>query len=148
MDNKQDFDGIVKEARQEFWNIIIHLLEKDIDINTILSVLTINRWELEELKSAKDDEATKIAIRLAKEAHRLNLTIKDIEKTTGIKRMKFIGFMKEDVRESESVVLNDCKAKEKSNNPKNMRKSTRLPDDFETPLSKENMNLLKMLRRL
>jgi len=148
MTNKKDFDVIIKEARQEFWNIIIHLLEKDIDINTILSVLTINRWELEELKSAKDDEATKIAIRLAKEAHRLNLTVKDIEKTTDINRMKFIGFMKEDVRELDGMELNDCKAKEKSNNPENMRKSTRLPDDYEPPLSKENMNLLKMLRRL
>ncbi|GAA0500637.1 hypothetical protein GCM10008986_29950 [Salinibacillus aidingensis] len=50
MSNKQDFEGITKEAKQEIWKIIISLLTKKVDIDTIFSVLTFNREELEDVK--------------------------------------------------------------------------------------------------
>lgn len=147
MSNNQDFKEIVKEARQEFWNIIIYLLNRDIDINTILSVLSVSRWEIEELQSAKGGEARRIAINLAKDAYELNLTAKDIEKTTGVNKFEFINYMEEEVEIDREYKKADNG--EKKNKPMiKARRITKLPDDYKSPLSKENERILKLLRNL
>lgn len=106
MSNNQSIEETIKEARQEVRNIIIHLLDKDVDINTILSVLTVNRWELEELKSVRTVE---INSENKKDTISVNKTYKPKIKA---------------------------------------RRITKLPDDYQSPLSRENERLLKLLRNL
>lgn len=149
MSNKQDFEGITKEAKQEIWKIIISLLTKKVDIDTIFSVLTFNREELEDVKRTMQEDPKRIAINLAKDAHMHNLTPEYIEKTTGVESSVFIKYMKEEVVERNNGQLGGGKAKNKIKpRIKPRGKTTRLPDDYKSPISKENERLLKLLRRL
>jgi hypothetical protein len=146
MSDTQDLEIIIREARQKVWDIIIHLINNNVDMNTIIFVLNVSRWEIEELKSAKDDEAKRIAINLAKDAQELNLTAKDIEQTTRVDRVEFIKYMEEAVEiNSENKKDDLC---EKKNKPMiKARRITKLPDNYRSPLSKENERLLKLLRK-
>lgn len=111
--------------------------------------MAINRSEIEELKSARNDEATKIAINLAKEAKRLNITTEEIERVTGIDSYKFIKYMKEETVERSNGQLEGGKVKKKIKPKIKPRgKTTRLPADYQSPILKENERLLKLLRRL
>lgn len=56
MSSKSNNESIIEEARQEVKNIIIRLIENNVDISTIMHVLSIGRLELEELKSMRDEK--------------------------------------------------------------------------------------------
>ncbi|QHS24325.1 hypothetical protein GWK91_16205 [Virgibacillus sp. MSP4-1] len=57
MNSNIEFENIIKESRQEVRNIVIHLLTNDFDIETILYVLKISRSEIEEIKSAINEDS-------------------------------------------------------------------------------------------
>jgi len=74
------------------FNIVMHLLSKQIDIEAIFDVLRYDRYFLTDIKNSMFDEAKSIAISLARDAHELGLTVEKIEEATGIKKSLFVGY--------------------------------------------------------
>jgi hypothetical protein len=98
MSYNHDFEDIVREASREIWGIVIGLLTKKVDFDTILRILAVKRSDLEEIQKAINGEekriAVNLAISLAMDAHELNLTANIIEEKTGVDRSEFIKYMK------------------------------------------------------
>ncbi|WP_218775539.1 hypothetical protein [Oceanobacillus senegalensis] len=63
MSSKSNNENIIEEARQEVKNIMIRLIENNVDISTILHVLSIDRLELVELKGVQDEEVRESKVR-------------------------------------------------------------------------------------
>lgn len=141
-----DFEGVVSEASKDIWNIVIDLLDKKVDFDTILRILEVKRSDLKELQHAMYGDAERIAIKLAIDAHELNLTAGIIEEKTGVDRSEFIKYMIEEGN-SHNKVGENCYAGDKRNKPVTARKITRFPNDYESELSKENKQIVELLRQ-
>jgi len=141
-----DFEGVVKEASKDIWKIVINLLDKKVDFDTILRILAVKRSDLKELQHAMYGDVERIAIKLAIDAHELNLTAEIIEEKTGVDRSEFIKYMTEEGN-SHNKVGKDCYAGDKRTELVSARKITRFPDDYESELSKENKQVVELLRQ-
>lgn len=152
MSNLHNFEEVVRKARADIWGIIINLFSKNIDIDTVIHILSFDKEELEELEETiqgkNTDVARNIAISLAKDANELNLTAPIIEEKTGVAQSEFINFMNQNVggidirkQAKENVGI-------KAKNRVRARGITKLPESYKSELSKENERAIKLLRSI
>ncbi|MFD1173924.1 hypothetical protein [Oceanobacillus picturae] len=138
-----DFEAVVGEASKDIWNIVLDLLHKEVNFETILRIPDDKRKELEELQHSTYGDSERIAVNFAKDALKLNLTTDIIEEKTGVDRSSFIRYMKEE-GDSRNKVEPDCNARDKRK--KKAGKITTLNYN-ESDLAKENKKIIDLLSK-
>lgn len=83
-----------EEARKEIIGIIIDLLIHDFDKNVILDVLSFTESDIACIDE-KYDVAGKICINIARDLHFHGISVKELEKATGVDKVVFKEFVKE-----------------------------------------------------